>query len=65
MPVNFKLHTIPRERERAPAVMHFQQRTQTQARRGFTIDIIMSHYNAYVINVYGKCVLYFHLHFIK
>ncbi len=52
-------------RERAPAVIHFQQR-MTRARRGFTIDFTFYknyHYNAYVINVYGRFVLYFHLHY--
>ncbi len=38
IPVNFKLRAIARERERAPAVMRFQQRAETRARTGFTID---------------------------
>ncbi len=49
MPVNFKLRAIERERvrereremrarESAPAMMHFQQRTETRTRRGFIID---------------------------
>ncbi len=33
-------------------------------RRGFTIDFILKNYHyAYVINVYGRFVLYFHLHY--
>ncbi len=68
-PVNFKLRSIARERElreRAhPAVMSFQQRTETQLRTGFTIDFTSykSYYNACVINVYGKFLLHFHLHY--
>ncbi len=42
MPVNF-MHAIEgergeRERERAPAVMCFQQRSETRVRTEFTID---------------------------
>ncbi len=51
MPVNFKLRAIARERER--------ERERDTWRR-FTIDFT---FYAYVINVYGRFVLYFHLHY--
>ncbi len=47
--------------------MRFQQRTDWDAgkeRIYYRFHILLSsHYNAYVINVYGRFVLYFHLHY--
>ncbi len=47
--------------------MCFQQRTDWDAgkeRIYYRFHILLSsHYNAYVINIYGRFVLYFHLHY--
>ncbi len=71
MPVNFKIRTIARERvarerERSRRDALFKNTlTETRARRGFTIDFTF--YKVLiiilVINVYGRSVLYFHLHY--
>ncbi len=47
-------------------MMRFKQRAETQSRTGFTIDFTF--YKVLIIilmpfNVYGRFVLYFHLHY--
>ncbi len=63
MPVNFKLRERERARELQPWRAFKNALTETRTRRGFTIDFTFYKvlYNAYVSNVYGRFVLYFHL----
>ncbi len=64
MPVNFKLHAIARERE-------IPSRTRARERELSCLDVLMRlDFTSYkdliimlVINVYGRFVLYFHLHY--
>ncbi len=69
MNIQWSFRAIEREREResATTVAHFQRRTDwntDKERIYYRFHILeSSHYNAYVINVYGRFVLYFYLHY--
>ncbi len=60
MPVNFKLRTIARERELTLLKAHHGGSVVSHNLR---FRILYSFYNAYVFNVYGRFVLYLHLHY--
>ncbi len=66
MPVNFKLRAIARERERVKSA-HTRARERERSRRDVLMRLDFTSYKVLiimlVINVYGRFVLYFHLHY--